>query len=163
MATIPKIYITLTQYFMCIYWGYMCIYLQDIRFLWSMLSLGKLYTDDTNDDDNDNDDNNDNNDANDKRRTNNDCIGSLACMQNEPKTENSSWNCFVIRAHWEDVDSIQSQTRFPHKYQCWAWNQQDTELHNPRGSNNNILVTKYLPNWCNTANLGWSLGDIWVT
>ena len=40
-----------------------------------MLSLGQLYTDDTND--------NTNND--DTPQTNHDCIGSLACMQNEPK------------------------------------------------------------------------------
>ena len=39
-----------------------------------MLSLGQLYTDD----------NNDAND-NDTRWTNHDCIGSLACMPNEPK------------------------------------------------------------------------------
>ena len=43
-----------------------------------MLSLGWLYTDDTNDD---NDDDNDNN----TEWTNHDCIGSLACMPNEPK------------------------------------------------------------------------------
>ena len=42
-----------------------------------MLSLGWLYTDDTND--------NDNNADNDTRQTNHDCIGSLACMPNEPK------------------------------------------------------------------------------
>ena len=40
-----------------------------------MLSLGQLYTDDTND-----------NDTNDTQWTNHDCIGSLACMPNEPKT-----------------------------------------------------------------------------
>ena len=55
-----------------------------------MLSLGWLYTDNTNDNDNnDDDDNNDDNDANDDnndtRWTNHDCIGSLACMSNEPK------------------------------------------------------------------------------
>ena len=43
-----------------------------------MLSLGQLYTDDTNKDTN--------NDSNDTRRTNHDCIGSLACMPNEPKS-----------------------------------------------------------------------------
>ena len=42
------------------------IYLQDIKFLLSMLSLEQLYIDDTNDnDDNDNDDNDDDNDTND--------------------------------------------------------------------------------------------------
>ena len=64
---------------------YMC--LQDMKFLSVMLSLGQLYTDDnTNDNDADNDTDNDNNDDdNDTRRTNRDCIGSLACMPNEPK------------------------------------------------------------------------------
>ena len=41
-----------------------------------MLSLGQLYTDaNANDDDNNN-----------TQQTNHDCIGSLACMPNEPKT-----------------------------------------------------------------------------
>ena len=51
-----------------------------------MLSLGQLYTDDTNDDDDDDDDDT-NDDDNDTRRTNHDCIGSLACMPNKPKRE----------------------------------------------------------------------------
>ena len=34
----------------------MCIYLQDMKFLLSMLSLGQLYTGDTNDDDANSDD-----------------------------------------------------------------------------------------------------------
>ena len=52
-----------------------------------MLSLGQLYTNDTNDNDDDNDkDNNTNDDENDTRQTNHDCIGSLACIPNEPKT-----------------------------------------------------------------------------
>ena len=46
------------------------------------LSMGQLYTDDTNDDN----DNNDDNDANDTRWTNHDFIGSLPCMPNESKT-----------------------------------------------------------------------------
>ena len=51
-----------------------------------MLSLGQLYTDDTNDDNDYDDDNNDANDDNNNTRwTNHDCIGSLACMPNEPK------------------------------------------------------------------------------
>ena len=57
-----------------------------------MLSLEWLYTDNTNDDDDNDDDNNDNNDDNDTNDddndtgwTNHDCIGSLACMPNEPK------------------------------------------------------------------------------
>ena len=51
-----------------------------MKFLWSKLSLGELYTDDTdntNADDNDTDDNT-------TRRTKHDCIGSLP---NEPKTK----------------------------------------------------------------------------
>ena len=54
-----------------------------------MLSLGQLYTDDTNndDDDDDNDDNDTNDDYDDTRRTNHDCIGSLACVLNEPKSK----------------------------------------------------------------------------
>ena len=53
-----------------------------------MLSLEQLYTDDSNEnDDSDNNDDNDTNDNdNDTRQTNHDCIGSLACMPNEPKT-----------------------------------------------------------------------------
>ena len=53
-----------------------------------MLSLEQLYTDDTNDDDdNDKDDDNDANDNdNDTQWTNHDCIGSLTCMPNEPKS-----------------------------------------------------------------------------
>ena len=46
-----------------------------------MLSLEQLYTDDTNGDD----DNDTNDDDNDTQWTNHDCIGSLACMPNEPK------------------------------------------------------------------------------
>ena len=60
-----------------------------------MLSLGQLYTDDTNDDDdddNDDDDNDANDDDNDTRWTNHDCIGSLACMPDEPKTA-LDFNC----------------------------------------------------------------------
>ena len=48
-----------------------------------MLLLEQLYTDD---DTNDDDDNDTNNDDNDTQWTNHDCIGSLACMPNEPKT-----------------------------------------------------------------------------
>ena len=82
MAAISKVYVILTQYFMCIYWGYMYMYLQDIKFLWAIQSLGQLYPDDdTNDDDNDNT----NDDDNDTQWTNHDCIGSLECMPNEPK------------------------------------------------------------------------------
>ena len=51
-----------------------------------MLLLRELYTDDTNDDDNNEDDDDNTNDNNDTRRTNYDCIGSLACMPKLPKT-----------------------------------------------------------------------------
>ena len=53
-----------------------------------MLSLGQLYThnDTNNDDDNDDADNaSTNDDNNDTWWKNHDCIGSLACMPNEPK------------------------------------------------------------------------------
>ena len=52
-----------------------------------MLSLGQLYTDtNTNDDDDDN--NNDtNNDDKDTWQTDHDCISSLPCMSNEPKSK----------------------------------------------------------------------------
>ena len=50
-----------------------------------MLLLVQLYTD-NNADDNDATDNDDtNDDDNDTQWTNHDCIGSLACMPNEPK------------------------------------------------------------------------------
>ena len=64
-----------------------------------MLSLGQLYTDDTS---NDNDDAND--DDNDTRWTNHDCIGSLACMPNEPKTSNemSHTQTHILTQHTEE-------------------------------------------------------------
>ena len=40
---------------MCIYQEYMCIYLQDMKFLWLILLLGQLYTDDINDNANNDD------------------------------------------------------------------------------------------------------------
>ena len=49
-----------------------------------MLSLGQLYKDDETNNDDDNDNTND--DDNDTQQTNHDCIGSLACMPNKPKT-----------------------------------------------------------------------------
>ena len=65
------------------------MYLQDMKFLWVILSLGQLYTDDnTNDadanadDDDDNDNTNDHN--NNTQQINHDCIRLLACMPNEP-------------------------------------------------------------------------------
>ena len=41
---------------MCIYWGHVCIYVQDIKFLWSNLWLRGLSTDNDNNDDDDDDD-----------------------------------------------------------------------------------------------------------
>ena len=60
-----------------------------------MFPLEHLYTYDTNDDNDNDDDNNDHNndnndtndDDNDTRWTNHDCIGSLACIPNEPKKQ----------------------------------------------------------------------------
>ena len=64
-----------------------------------MLSLGQLYTDDTNYDNDDNNNNydNDTND-NDTQWTNHDCIGSLACMPNELKRNDTCEGvlCFVF-------------------------------------------------------------------
>ena len=56
----------------------MCIYVQNMKFLWSNLWTGGLSTDD----DNNNDDDNYTND--DTRRTIHDCIDSLAWLPNEP-------------------------------------------------------------------------------
>ena len=66
----------------------MYMYLPDMKFLWAMLSLGQLYTDDnTNDNDNDDDTNDDDNDT---QRTNHDCIGSLAYMPMSQKQKDES-------------------------------------------------------------------------
>ena len=51
-----------------------------------MRSLGQLYTDNTSGNDDDNYNNDANDDDNNTRWTNHDCIGSLACMPNEPKS-----------------------------------------------------------------------------
>ena len=59
MASISKLYVTLAKYFICIYKEYIYMYLQDIKFLWAMLSLGQLYTDDDTDNDGTNNDDND--------------------------------------------------------------------------------------------------------
>ena len=59
-----------------------------------MLLLEQLYTGAIDANDNDNDDNNDtNDDDNNTWKTNHDCIGSLACMPNDPKT--SKYICCV--------------------------------------------------------------------
>ena len=60
-----------------------------------MLLLGQLYTDDTNVNNN----GDANNDDNDTRWTNRDCIGSLACMANEPK---SRGNDYFLAWQWID-------------------------------------------------------------
>ena len=64
---------------MCIYYGYTWIYLQNIEFVWSKLSLGELYTDADNDDEDDND-------TNDTRWTNNDCTDSLPNVPKPPQS-----------------------------------------------------------------------------
>ena len=56
-----------------------------MKILLSKLSMGHLYTDNTDDNDDDNNDDDDDDD-NDTRRTNHDGICSLACTQNEPKS-----------------------------------------------------------------------------
>ena len=67
-----------------------------------MLSLGQLYTDDDTNGNNANANNDDtNDDNNDTRWTNHYCIGSLACMPNEPKTtqlSNSTFRSFNLKA-----------------------------------------------------------------
>ena len=50
-----------------------------------MLSLGQLYTDDSNDDDTNNNDNDNNDDDNHTQLTNHDCTASLARMSQTPK------------------------------------------------------------------------------
>ena len=80
MAATQKIHSILTKYFMCIYQGHYVIYLQNMKFLQSILSLGEAYTDATY--------------ANATKIMipysdeimNHDYIGSLACMPNESKT-----------------------------------------------------------------------------
>ena len=66
----------------------MCKYVLDMKILLSKLAMGQLYTDDINDADNDDNDN-------DPLQTNPDCIGSLPCMPNEPKTKNRSMGTFA--------------------------------------------------------------------
>ena len=58
-----------------------------------MLSLEQLYTeaDNTNNDDDANDDDNDDSD------TNHDCIGSLACMSNDPKETIEAGEAGLVR------------------------------------------------------------------
>ena len=89
MAATQKVHIILTKYFMCIYRGHYVIYLQNMKFLQSILSPGEAYTDNTY--------------ANTAKIMipyrdeimNHDYIGSLACMPNEPKTNvnGMQWKC----------------------------------------------------------------------
>ena len=69
----------MTKYLMCIYWGHMCIFIPNMKFLSSILWLGELCpdADDANADDTDNY----------ARWTNHDYIGSFGRIPNEPKTE----------------------------------------------------------------------------
>ena len=62
---------------------------------------GWLYTDvNANDDDNDDTNNDDTNDNDsDTQRTNHDCVGSLACIPNEPK---SSPSIIFVAKHTSD-------------------------------------------------------------
>ena len=79
MAASWKVHIISTKYFMCIYQGHYVVYLQNIKFLWSILWPGDMYTDAA---------------YTDAPKImipysdeimNHDYIGSLACMPNEPK------------------------------------------------------------------------------
>ena len=47
MAATRKIHVILTKYFMCIYHWHYVIYLQNMKFLQSILLLGEAYTNDT--------------------------------------------------------------------------------------------------------------------
>ena len=70
-----------------------------------MLSLGQLFTDDTNDNDDDN--NNANDDNSDTWWTNHDCIDSLACMPNEPKSTRDIQVLLVFLALSDTKEHVQ--------------------------------------------------------
>ena len=72
----------MTKYLMCKYWGHMCIFIPNMKFLSSILWLGGLCTD-TNDANDNTDDTN-----NYARWTNHDYIGSFGRIPNEQKTIN---------------------------------------------------------------------------
>ena len=72
----------MTKYLMCIYWGHICIFIPNIKFLSWILWLGGLCTD-ANDTDDVNADDADDTD-NYARRTNHDYIGSFGRIPNEP-------------------------------------------------------------------------------
>ena len=84
----------MTEYLMCIYWGHICIFILNVKFLSLILWLGGLCTD-TNDD-NDTNDNADTDDTdNYAQQKNHDYIGSFGKILNEPKT--SLW---PIKGHF---------------------------------------------------------------
>ena len=70
----------MTKYLMCIYWGHICIFISNMKFISLILWLGELCTDNS-DTDADADDTD-----NYARRTNRDYIGSFGRIPNEPKT-----------------------------------------------------------------------------
>ena len=70
--------------------------MQDIKFLWSKLLLGGLYTDDTDDT------NDDDTYYNTTRRTEHDCIGSLP---NEPKKLLMEYTQCIRKSDWELTNS----------------------------------------------------------
>ena len=72
----------MTKYLMCIYWGHVCIFIPNMKFLSSILWLGGLCTDA----DDAEDDTNANDTDNYARRTNHDYIGSFGRIPNEPKS-----------------------------------------------------------------------------
>ena len=82
----------------------MCIYVQDIKFLWSNLWTGGLSTDDNNNDDNANDDAND-----DTQRTIHDCIGSSAISKwaNDGSLAQGSEICVLLcqKQEWQGIHS----------------------------------------------------------
>ena len=73
----------MTKYLMCIYWGHICIFTSNMKFLSLILWLGGLCTDADNGNANDAD-----NTDNYARWTNHDYIGSFGRIPNEPKSRN---------------------------------------------------------------------------
>ena len=71
----------MTKYLMCMYWGHICIFISNMKFLSLILWLGGLCTD-ANDTDNDADDTNANADDTDNyaRRTNHDYNLNMHCI-----------------------------------------------------------------------------------
>ena len=73
----------MTKYLMCIYWGHICIFISNMRFLSLILWLGGLCTDANNANDPADTDAYDTDNY--ARRTNHDYIGSFGRIPNEPK------------------------------------------------------------------------------